>query len=1210
MPARLFCNIKKISSFSAKALFLPLVFLVLFFIQTTSVSADAASDAANATYAHYLNLFDGSQTGLSLPTTSGFLTQDTATNAVTGIKLNLGLQFTATDNSALSDLWSHVQNDSGYGTNGNGSFVVRLCDTSNASNCWINTIPYSATDVQNMTLGTTITQLAERNLIGSNVYRNPILISNFSLFNKADSNSPSGTDGYRYKYNRTVNGTKDEGTTSGFTPVPFTLGASYEATFWYCADNPSGEPEGSAAYGAVGNILNDKIATFGSLCGGDAYFRIGNPITVTIPATAAQVAAQNNTQQASIGGGTNRGNLPECGLIPGGAGTINGCIAQVAYYIYYVIAAIARLFGQLFDFFIGYSLSDASYRYSFAVTGWKLVRDISNVFFIIIMVWTGFSAVFNTTKTSMKAVVPNLIINALLINFSLFATRIIIDISNVTARIFYSEMLVCKQVDLDQSGNCPPAKAEHGVGGYWPLSEKIVSSFDPQDIFKSSILQPPSYSTSTSTSNTTVTNYSAQTAGSTTATSERDYANYFGIVCLVASFIMVAVAIMFFRVTFLFVGRVVGLYICMIFSPFAFLSRDMPMMGGITKLRWSDWQKELVSYAMLAPIFVFFLYIIYVFLSSNFVQQIGVAALTTGDFFEITLSIVIPMLIIFFLLQAAQKAAESFAGDIGKSIQGFGQQATGLAAGTAFGLATGGAGFLGRNVIGRGLRSYGNGTTGRKIMVDGKEVDETRAMRLASSAATSWTARQQSNFLRWGQTSSWNAANAGAKIGGKEYTVNDGVNKGLGLFGVKANNIAAGLSYVGKDAGKGGVIAVDKQRAEDRQKTLENRIKFDHLSDDQAKGVWENYKKEHINNATSKAAEKKWQEDKYIDQDAAVKPVAENLSRLQKENQELKTERLSLESEEADLKQKIQNGRSPSEIQRYEASLNENQAKQSSTKANLAANENSLSTAGQQLVTVRTATIENLKKDAKYKQSDAFLEAQKAADTDEEKRLNKYGKIKNAKMLTAAMRSEYAEDLRESSFWLEDGKPRWLPGLVGSAAAAGLAAALPGFGALIGMAILNEVGGGLVNNAFGNINSKATKSMVDSFKKTQGKGNKESRLSSELDDINEQIKNAVKAHFGDKAPTGDLDSWASDIVEKGIAGQSYIIEEKIRNLSDEITAARAARDQILEREKAVEKKVLEKQRERLNKIMEEKRRVQNDLDKTKADSQKAEDSKK
>ncbi len=1184
---------KKILSSSFRTALLSAFFLLALFAKVQYASAQVAADAQND-YANYLNLFDDGQSGLSIPS-AGDLIQDSTTNAVTGFKVNIDLGFTSNDSDTLKKKWEHVIQTTDQ------AFVIRACDSANPNNCWINTIPYNTITTTNGSpdlVGTSISPLYQVNTFTKDVYNNPIILSNFSVF--SGPTKTGNFNSYRYNYTRDTSGNKDEGTVSAFNGLPLTNVNSVNLTVWYCADSVSNETNGAQAYQKIGNILNDKIATFGTLCKGNSYFRIGDPITITIPATTQGIAAQANTQQTTVSGTTNKDNLPECGVVPGlQNGTINGCAAQLAYGVYWLTAWLAGLFGGLFDFFIGYSLSDASYRFTFAVTGWKLVRDISNVFFIIIMVWTGFSAVFNTSKTSMKSVVPNLIINALLINFSLFATRVVIDISNITARMFYSQMIVCEQVNIDANGNCPPAQAKRSWGGYWPLSEKIIGSFNPQAIFKTSVLQPPS-----NTGANTTANFNAQNAASASSTNARDYATYFGIVCLIAAFIMVFVTIMFFRVTFLFLGRVIGLYICMIFSPFAFLSRDMPLLSGISTLRWSDWTEELTNYATLGPIFLFFLYIIYIFLSSNFVQQVGFKD-PSGSFFGTVLAIVIPMLIIFFLLQAAQKAAEKFSGDIGKRIQQYGERVTGAATGTAFGLATGGAGFLGRNVAGRAMQAYGNSTTGKKVMVDGKEVDETRAMRLAARSATSWSARQQNNFLRWGQTSSWNAGNAGVKVGGKEYTLNTGISKGLGALGVKTNNLAEKLSYVGKDAGKGGILAVDKKRVEDRQKEIENRIKFDHLSDDQAKAVWEQYKQDHINKASATAAEKTWQD--HVNEEPAVKSAAENLARIEKENTDLKNERLNLESEETALTKKVAEASTPSEHDRYQNQLTQNKSKQAANRTALAANENNRTTAAAQLDTVRTSTVDDLKKDGKYRQSEAYAKAQEKSTQEEETRLNKYGKIKNGKALTAAMRAEYAEDLRQKSFWLEDGKPRYLPGSLGAATAAALTAVLPGFGALIGLAVLKNMTGGLIDNKFGTIDSKATKKIVDGFKSSQGKGNKEARLSTELDEINNQIKKSVEVHFGSNAPKGDADSWTTDVIEQGLAGHTFVLQKEVNAIRAEIAAAKAAGDEIREREKAVEARVKEKQIEKLNKIIEEKKRVQNELDKVKAANKQAED---
>ncbi len=594
---------------------------------------------------------------------------------------------------------------------------------------------------------------------------------------------------------------------------------SRTASVWYCAQqgklvDGTVNPDPTQAYKAG----NADITQFSSLCNGHAYFEIAAiPGQLTPPQSFSEAVQQNAKIVSANPNNTvaTSNNLPACGfgtgVVAGAAGvqgTISGCAAQVAYGIYWLCAWVAGLFGELFDFFIGYSVSSASYSYPFVVTGWTLVRDISNIFFIIIMVWTGFSAVFDFGGSggSMKKVVPALIINAFLINFSLFFTRVVIDISNVTARMFYSEMIVCKQSDL-VGGVCPPAKAQTGLGGYWPLSEKIVSSFNPQSMFKPSVLNPPTTSTD-STQNTTqaVTNTGTQLGASQVAI-------YFGVISLIAAAIMIVIAIMFFKIAFLFLGRVVGLYICMIFSPFAFLSRDIPMLGSVPRIQWKHWKEELTNYALLAPVFVFFLYIIYTFLSSNFVQQIGVQALASSGFFATVMSIVIPMVIIYFLITSAQKIAVSLSGDIGKSIQGFGETATGLVTGAALGIATGGASLAGTSAAGA-------------LKISG----ETRTNLEARKAAGGFGGQMASWRLQasdWTQKQTFDARNTKAMQAlNKQFSANPN------------NRLVTALGF-GSDRTKGGREGQIK-RNEEKQKKDINAVKSD-MKDPEAAAYWEKH---------------------------------------------------------------------------------------------------------------------------------------------------------------------------------------------------------------------------------------------------------------------------------------------------------------------------------------------------------------------------------
>ncbi len=663
----------------SKTFFFTIATLLLVILLPSKILAAVPDATTQNNYPTYLNLFDAPGSGLVIPD-GGALVQDATTKSITGLKVNINVGFTSVDTNLVQARWDHIQNDTltgNYSTN--DSFIIRVCDTLSPTSCWLNNIPYYDKLDDSSGILNVLTSVKD------GAVKQSALLSNLSILS-------SDSVGKKWKYTKVAG--KNEGTISDFTSLVLPKGSTVEATMWYCADKvDGGEKDGSAAYANSPN--NDNMATFGTLCGGDTYFRVGTPLQISIPTNDAAVQAQVNTQQATTTGSGITDNLPRCGILWGQSGTINGCAARIAYGIYWLTATIAGLLGKMFDFFLGYSLSDTSYRFAFAITGWKLVRDIANVFFIILMVWAGFSAVIDTNTGAMRKVVVNLIVNALLINFSLFATHVIIDLSNVTARMFYSQMIVCDQVNI-VAGKCDAAHAKTGTGGYWPLSEKIVSAFNPQQLFQASILQ----STPGTSSSSNQLNVNSQTVGTANPNSETDQANYFGIVCIVAAIIMVGVAIMFFKVTFLFVGRIVGLYICMIFSPFAFLSRDIPLLGGIAKLRWGDWVKEVTSYALMAPLFMFFLYIIYTFLSSDFAAQIGYKD-PSGSFFALALGVAIPMIIIFLLLEQAQSTAESYAGDIGKKIQGWGSAATSMVAGAALGVATGGAALAGRNVVGR-----------------------------------------------------------------------------------------------------------------------------------------------------------------------------------------------------------------------------------------------------------------------------------------------------------------------------------------------------------------------------------------------------------------------------------------------------------------------------------------------------------------------------
>lgn len=535
----------------------------------------------------------------------------------------------------------------------------------------------------------------------------------------------------------------------------------YQAELWYCGQNTNGNQLNL-------NSESESVQGFNNLCGGNKpYFRIASSQKFRMPATNAEAASQTEASVAAANtSDTQTDTLPNCGI---GviSGTFVGCIAQLVYYFFYVpIQWFAGIMGNLFDFFLGYSLSDTSYRAEFAVRGWQLVRDISNIFFIIILVWTGLSAVFNT-KTNMKSVVASLILNAILINFSLFATRVVIDISNVVARVFYNSVEVCegKCEPRNSDGNIPNLK--EGTGNFKPLSEKIVSAFNPQKLFSAKVLSANKALPNKDGSGTTAVDLNSY-----------DYATYYIVVSLIAAIILFAVAVMFWKTTFMFLGRVIGLYLCMIFAPFAVLTQgNIPFLNSISELSWKKWLSDLTGYALLAPIFVFFLYIVYSFLETDFITVY--LNKDSGSFLEIVIYTAIPMLIVYMMIKQGVKIAEKYAGFAGKLVQNYSEKAVGFVGGAALGVATGGAALAGRNTLGR----LGTRLAESKTLQD-------------ASASGKWYARLADRTMQTGtkmSTATYDARNSAV---GKRFEKETGIgldNKLVKMTGTGTNKTQGGF---------------------------------------------------------------------------------------------------------------------------------------------------------------------------------------------------------------------------------------------------------------------------------------------------------------------------------------------------------------------------------------------------------------------------------
>ncbi|MCX6761501.1 MAG: hypothetical protein NTY33_01460, partial [Candidatus Moranbacteria bacterium] len=180
-------------------------------------------------------------------------------------------------------------------------------------------------------------------------------------------------------------------------------------------------------------------------------------------------------------------------------------------------------------------------------TMWRFVRDFFNMSLIMILLFSAFATVFQaSTGYHYKKVLLNLVIMALLVNFSYPIARFIIDMSNVFMYGFLNQL--------------------NGAGSFWDIVEKSgVLKIITQD-----------------------------------GAAKPD--NYYLLAAVIFTFMF---AITMLTIAILLVVRTIALTIFIIFSPIAFLGSTQP--GTDLANAASGWWKEFMKYCFAGPIMIFML---------------------------------------------------------------------------------------------------------------------------------------------------------------------------------------------------------------------------------------------------------------------------------------------------------------------------------------------------------------------------------------------------------------------------------------------------------------------------------------------------------------------------------------------------------------------------------------------------------------------------
>lgn len=307
---------------------------------------------------------------------------------------------------------------------------------------------------------------------------------------------------------------------------------------------------------------------------------------------------------------------------------------------------------------------------------WATIRDLSNMVFIFVLLYVAIGTILGIGKADWKNTLKNIVIAAVLINFSLLGTKIIIDASNIFTLGIYKQIV--------------PDSYTLGGGG--------ISNVIMKPLGLSSLYNPVAI---LGDGNAMVKKFDGELT-------------QIAISSIGSSVFMFITAGIFFGVTSMFIIRYITFIFLLILSPVWVMSNVLPQLGPNAK----KWQSQLTGQAIFAPIFMILLWVALTIINSPgflCVPQNGTTVQALGRIFNggpvttplapgactetgLVLNFVIIIAFLSGILKIAQDTSNQAGGEVQKLVA------------SALGRGSGAVGWAGRNTIGRFGKSYASDT--------------------------------------------------------------------------------------------------------------------------------------------------------------------------------------------------------------------------------------------------------------------------------------------------------------------------------------------------------------------------------------------------------------------------------------------------------------------------------------------------------------------
>jgi hypothetical protein len=239
-------------------------------------------------------------------------------------------------------------------------------------------------------------------------------------------------------------------------------------------------------------------------------------------------------------------------------------------------AMLMGLGGVFFNFVLDYSVVNLAHNID-SITGinvsWRVIRDVMNMSFIFILVYVAIGTILGLEKVNWKKTLGAVVIAAVLINFSLFFTKVIIDSSNVLALTLHNQVVQCTGPLPTTTANTTNAP---GISNCFMNSLGLTSFYDIDGNNK--VL--------------------GELAGSSVS-------KYF-LISIMAFIFFSITAFVFIAAAVMFAVRYVIFIYLLILSPIAVLGQVVPGLGDQAKKWWGN----LLDQAIFAPIFMLMVWVV------------------------------------------------------------------------------------------------------------------------------------------------------------------------------------------------------------------------------------------------------------------------------------------------------------------------------------------------------------------------------------------------------------------------------------------------------------------------------------------------------------------------------------------------------------------------------------------------------------------------